>query len=130
MSVRFVLLRLLLCLALICNGAASAMASARMAMPATAQEHMALPSDPPCHEMAAMDHATDATPAKTPQDGHPAPDCCQSGTCQCACVHAAQVALPSTLALGFVTGGPRIAQPMRAGHSEPALPHLIRPPIG
>ena len=117
MPVRLILLRLLLCVALLLNGTASAMAAARMAIPAAEPQGMAM-----------MDHA--AEPAQAPQGSDPAPDCCTSGICQCTCVHAAQIALPFVLAPAFDARGARIALPMPAGHAQPALPHLIRPPIG
>ena len=128
MPVRLILLRLLLCVALLLNGTASAMAAARMAIPAAEPQGMAMQSAAPCHDMATMDHA--AEPAQASQGSDPAPDCCTSGICQCTCVHAAQIALPFVLAPAFDARGARIALSMPAGHAQPALPHPIRPPIG
>ena len=129
MSVRFVLLRLLLCLALLLNGTASAMAAARMAIPHAEPQGRTMQSAAPCHDMAMVDQAAASTD-RAPEDGHPAPDCCESGICQCACVHAAQPAVPAMPAPGFIAGGSRPAQAMPAGHADPALPHPVRPPIG
>ena len=127
-----VLLRVLLILSLLLNGFGSAMASTTMTMPAMplASQEQATQSAPPCHDMATMDHAMDASPEQAPQGKHPVPDCCKSGLCQCVCVHAAQLAPPALLALGFDASRTHLAQPMHSGHPEPALPHLIRPPIG
>lgn len=128
-----VLLRVVLVLSLLLNGLGSAMASAKMtmpAMPATAQERVATAPAASCHDMAAMDRAAAAAPEQAPQGKHPQPDCCKSGLCQCVCAHAAQFASPAMPALGFDGMRARLAQPMRSSHADPALPHLIRPPIG
>ena len=61
MPVRLILLRLLLCVALLLNGTASAMAAARMAIPAAEPQGMAMQSAAPCHDMATMDHGVQPT---------------------------------------------------------------------
>jgi len=136
------LLRFLLCISLILNGSGFAMASPHarmahtdsMAMPVVSPEATAA-TEPPCHTeqhsavhaSEVSDEAHDGSPADSKS---PAPDCCASDTCQCACMHQAQAAIPlHALTHGIVehTGGARMR---KSGHPAPALPHLIRPPIG
>ena len=132
MRLRAILLRLLLCLALVANGTSAVYASARMAfdggMSTTA---IGREAEPPCHDMAAMqdgvmvaDTGTHAPPAGSHDD------CCPPGACLCSCVsHAPSILTVHAVAL---TTGPA-ASPVSAllsSHASPALLHLIRPPIG
>jgi len=60
---------------------------------------------------------------------HPAPDCCQA-TCDCACLQAT----PASFVMVFMPR-PVIARAantriVNLAYPTPALPHLIRPPIG
>jgi hypothetical protein len=141
MSVSSLLLRVLLSLSLILNGmsAAAAMhltdgrgnghAASAAAQPATE-------SVPPCHQhqSAEPDAAgVDALPGDAvaqEHTEHATPDCCKSGACRCDCVHAAHaVPMPptdGTLAFDHT----RSSSPLTLAHATPALPHLIRPPIG
>lgn len=135
MPVWTILLRLLLAVALTFNGVATAAASAHLGhmgaveTPAAAKASAA--EDPPCHEHHQATAAVDEQPVPAPQSkGHPSPDCCKSAACRCACVHHAPAAIA---ALSF--GAPIIehedsVRSMSSGHAAPALPHLIRPPIG
>lgn len=141
MSVSSLLLRVLLSLSLILNGVSDA---AAMHLPdgraqghaATAAAQAATESVPPCHQhQSAEPGATDAD--ALPGDGvareqteHATPDCCKSGACRCDCVHAAHaVPMPSTEGtLAF--DRTRSSRPLTLAHAPPALPHLIRPPIG
>ena len=137
MSARVVLLRLLLCVALVFNGAASAMASVQMMqLHAQADDAVAsagmqadamAESTLPCHHGEQAPEESTA-PAKTK---HPAtPDCCKSNTCTCACVSPV-VAMVPTLAFHDVSmADADDVRAMAPGHATPALPHLIRPPIG
>jgi hypothetical protein len=122
------LLRLLLALALVFNGAGPAVAAVHAG-------HMAAPSmvvpaaeaEMPCHE---HHHAvdTDQPPAK---GGQPAsPDCCESGACRCACVHSTPVAIMDPGVVASVIEHAESVRPMAPGHADAASPHLIRPPIG
>lgn len=135
-----VLLRLLLSLALILNGIGGAVASTGMQMEHMGWMHGAMHADaaeqsaqPPCHEHAGVtssDKGTDSgatanTPAKTKQS----PDCCKSGTCRCLCVHQSQVAITALLPAPVIEHA-GVMRPLKPGHAAPALPHLIRPPIG
>lgn len=143
-----VLLRMVLIVVLVLNGAGTAAASVTMmrgAMPEhastaapAAQKPSALQAALPCHDMAkmAVTAASPDTAAQAPDHaahakGKPAaPDCCKSGTCQCACMQAAHAALAAMPAFALVSPHSDVSHPMPAGHADPALPHLVRPPIG
>ncbi len=144
MSPWSVLLRMMLIVALVLNGAGAAAASVTMLqapMPGTAshaahamQATSAMQDGMPCHDMAQMTEKPVSPEIAVQVPGHPgkpsAPDCCKSGTCQCACVQAAHAALPAMLAFALASPHSDVAHPMPAGHADPALPHLVRPPIG
>lgn len=128
------LLRLLLVVALVFNGAATAAAAVHAIHPdgahATGHSQPAAADQAPCHEHGQAGAAE--APAPAADDGGsqaPSPDCCQSGACLCACAHNAPLALGDP---GFAAplvehaGGVR---PMPSGHADAALPNLIRPPI-
>ena len=142
MSTRAILLRLLLCVALVFNGAASAMASVQlMQMHADGQGTASIPvptmadAEPamPCHHNGQASHSQDAAAAATPskdQQPHQTPDCCKSSTCTCACVHQAAAMVPMLVFQGATLLHVGSVRSMTLGHPAPALPHLIRPPIG
>ena len=142
MSTRAILLRLLLCIALVFNGAASAMASVQMMqMHADGQGTASIPvptmadAEPamPCHHDGQASHSQDAAAAATPskdQQPHQTPDCCKSSTCTCACVHQAAAMVPMLVFQGATLLHVGSVRSMTLGHPAPALPHLIRPPIG
>jgi hypothetical protein len=137
------LLRIILCLALALNGAGSVVAATRMALapdvvaapePATGIHAMASPTaachqhhgmDPPVAGGASQDGVEPADHEGAPQS----PDRCKS-SCDCACMQST----PATVAaLKLPTVAvTRVADTRRAAPSRPApaLPHLIRPPIG
>lgn len=138
-----VLLRVALAIVLILNGAGAAAASVTLEteVAESAPTEIAAASgmslagaEMPCHETMAVPPDTAATPAAAAHpsdDGHPAaPDCCKTAACHCTCVQAAHAALPAMPALGFVPAHSDASHPMPIGHAEPALPHLVRPPIG
>lgn len=144
MSIRSVLLRLFLSLVLVLDGTATAMAAVHMShvdMPAAASQVASTANadgqgEMPCHD---VDEAKVATTAHPEPGGHlhgspdtdtPSPGCCDSGVCSCACmhpVHAAAVA--AVVSLASIEHSDSV-RPMFSVHSSPALPHLIRPPIG
>ena len=130
MSVWSILLRLFLAAALIFNGAA-AVASVHMhhmgGVPATTQPEPASAEEHPCHEHAstAADQPAPAVDADTRS-----PDCCKSGNCRCGCVHQATAAVLGLHPVASTIEHAASARPMSTGHAGPALPHLIRPPIG
>ena len=142
MSTRAILLRLLLCVALVFNGAASAMASVQlMQMHADGQGTASIPvptmadAEPamPCHHNGQASHSQDAADAAMPskdKQPHQAPDCCKSSTCTCACVHQAAAMVPMLVFQGATLLHVGSVRSMTLGHPAPALPHLIRPPIG
>lgn len=143
MSVWALLLRVLLSVALVLNGAAGAAAAVRMQMPhgdgqalaAMAVESPELSSDdvPPCHQPAteadgeAPLAAADPAPAGSK---HSTPDCCKSSSCNCVCAHATQAPLASTFVHAPLVDRSQNVRPLLLGHPAPALPHLNRPPIG
>ena len=141
MPVRPFLSRVLLSLALVLNAVAPAAASPHVPMgqvdaqaaPMAAHANPS-PEGVPCdhHRHAAAAVAGDPTPATHAPDatGQVPSDCCTSGACSCACVHASHAALPAPAA-----GIGRIRHRLATGwlplaHGTPALPNLIRPPIG
>jgi len=121
MRSRSILLRLLLCLALLANGTTAVFANARMAL----DSHMAMAMQ---HEDAAPCH--DEAKGKASQ--HPAThdECCGTGACLCSCV--AHVPGLSTVDALALDARPSVA-PASAhlvSRAGPVLPHPIRPPIG
>lgn len=139
MSSRAILLRLMLCVALVFNGATSAMASVQMAQmhgqagemhtsasTAMAEAELAMP---PCHHDGQAAHTGSADIAKPAKGEHPAPDCCKSSTCTCACVSHVAAVVPMAPFLTTAVARAGSVRPMALGHPAPALLHLIRPPI-
>lgn len=131
MRFRFALLRLLLSLALVVNGTSAVYANARMAFGAgtgtATADHKA---EPACHDMADMQDGTEVADHDAPL--HPArpDDCCPPGACLGSCVsHAPTILTVHAIALTTrpVTAP---ASARHVSHATPALPHLIRPPIG
>lgn len=116
------LLRVLLCIALLANGVAGAQAAVRMAMP-RADAHAGVQAPSPaaaCHREA---------PASA---GHAMPDgdCCKDVRCDGLCAPSA-VQMPAPLAIAPPAA--RATPPAdlrRDGHAPPPLPHALRPPIG
>lgn len=133
MSARAILLRVLLCVSLVFNGAASAMASVgMMQMHAQAADADMADASMPCHDAAEAQpgHATMAS-STAPDTGHPAgPDCCESSACTCACVGHVIAMIPTLTLPRIVITDPGSIRPMLLGYPAPALPNLIRPPIG
>ncbi len=145
MSVWSILLRVLLAVSLILNGSGYAVASAHMQMDHAALAstttqpivHPVATAEPPCAEhhqggsmaskIPSADAATDAASVKS---GDPSPDCCKTGACRGACVHSGPVAVPTMAFRPVVIEHANSVSPMISGHASPAIPHLIRPPIG
>lgn len=136
MSGSAILLRVMLSVVLILNGIGSAVASVQTAHAGNVTMAMPVPGDAgmPCdgdhHAQAEPAQADGVTVLATGQPSQPGPDCCDSGACRCACMHQAQVAVAVLLPIDAVIIHARAVLPPAAGHSTPALPHLIRPPIG
>lgn len=132
-----VLIRVLLSVALILNGATQAMVSVQMTHGAASIASMPekkASSEMPCHqhEQAAASLTADpsAAPDSPPKTKHPAPDCCKFGACRCACLHSAPAAVPMMIYTPALVDHSQSVLPIALGHVAPALPHLIRPPIG
>ena len=133
MSIRSVLLRLFFAAALIINGSVAAVASVHT-HPLGAVSASFAPELDSAEEPACDDHASTAAdrPVHTEADeNNESSDCCESGDCRCGCVHQAS----TDILLGMHSVAPPIGnaasvRPMATGHAGPALPHLIRPPIG
>ena len=140
MPIRSLLLRLSLSVVLVLNGIASAAAGVRMGemtdAGAVAKPDHAMVAGMPCHEhRAAMSsHAMEQAvqiDAKTPAGKQPAaPDCCKSGLCQCACAPAYTMTAQMWPSWATSLTHDPIVRRLPLGHTPPALPHLIRPPIG
>lgn len=145
MPVLQTLSRIFLILALVLNGVGNAYASAVMVTGASqssldvrstdVNEERALTASCSDHH-AAMTVELETTEreipvgAPSPGDQHGTPDCCDPSHCKCPCMHVC-AALPVLVAkvsnsLGNDIGVHRLS----LGHPSPALPHLIRPPIG
>ena len=89
--------------------------------------------DEDCVAHHSAEHHPDATSiekAGTGHGDHAGPDCCKSSACRCACVHACASALPARLHVSVQLALGLDVMPLPLGHAAPALPHLIRPPIG
>lgn len=134
-----VLLRLFLILALVFNGAGSAAAlvhGAGQQMAAVDGHRMAAAADAPCHETMASMPGSGGEPAaavpEAPGKGKAAdgPDCCKSGACHCGCVQAAYAALPLLSEAPVMMARTPGIRALAVGRPDPAVPHLIRPPIG
>lgn len=138
-----ILPRVFLILVLILNGAGNTYASVGMAL--GAGHHQASSTDTDEEQVAMLpcsDHQAamlvgsetaageNAAPALPPDDQHGSPDCCDPLHCKCPCVHAC-TALP-VVASKMLTdfGHDASVRRLQPEHPSPALPHLIRPPIG
>ena len=139
MSIRAILLRVLLSVALVLNGATGAAAAVHMphddgqALATLVAETPEFSSaDMPCHHQAtevegkASLAADDSAPSGSKQS---TPDCCKSSSCNCDCMQAAQA--PSAVFIySLLIDHSQSVRPLLLGHPSPALPHLNRPPIG
>lgn len=156
MSVFSILLRLLLSVALILNGSGIAKAHVGMTMghatgghaePAaktghalaknTSNAHAAM--GPDCHHIqakaaAAKVHASKAHASVAVASGSDTSPglthCCQSGNCRNNCTQHCAAVLTTASVQDAVIPRAVPMRPVLAGHLAPALPHLIRPPIG
>jgi hypothetical protein len=149
MSFISTLLRLTLSAVLILNGVGTAVAGTRMHLEharhightSQAVAAQAMANDqavPPCHHhghdgvapvSAPVDDRGVATNA-TEKSKTPAPDCCKSASCGCACMYATAGIVVTPLPHAVFNLHAAIAWTEASGHRPPSLPHLIRPPIG
>lgn len=142
MSSFSILLRVLLCLSVALYGSGAATAATHMQIGhgnvagATGPTHAgaAEAGTAPCsdasevglsaaHEAPAGEDGGSSTAAESA-------DCCKATSCDCSCANPAQVATIALTAGGAAAAHSVVASPMGTGHTAPALPHLIRPPIG
>lgn len=151
MNLLSLLLRIVLSVSLIANGAGLAQASTRMQLVhAEHAEHAAAPvaaaaavvaaageSQPACHEPGMTEAAT---PKALPDHhgghdsqgdvGDQATDCCEGRSCQCVCAqHAPMASVPGGVS-GVTASQASVVARANPRHLPPRLPHLIRPPIG
>lgn len=140
MSLWSFLLRVLLSLSLILNGVATAAAVTHThAGPGNIQPVMSTPvkvsqaaEEAPCHQHQLAEPAATNDHPSTPAEpaSNSSFDCCKSNTCGCACTQAAQAPLPGLNLVAPVIDHSRSVRRLTLAHAAPALPHLIRPPIG
>src|SRR3546814_242086 len=147
MPIRSILLRLFLIVVLLLNGTATAVESVHMNPSGMGEAMSQVPAHAtpdgkmPCHDAEAKTTSDVAPPAATglhtssdvsvsTDDGTSLPDCCESGACRCACLHHGQFAPMTMVASAAIIGHTDSVRPMFSVHASPALPHLIRPPIG
>jgi hypothetical protein len=141
MSIRAILLRVLLSVALVLNGATGAAAGVHMPMPHEDGQAVAAMAEGspgsssagmPCHQQEtgiggkASPAEADSSPSES---AHSTPDCCKSSSCNCVCVHATQAPPASMFIQAVLVAHSRSGRLLLPGHPSPALPHLIRPPI-
>lgn len=133
MSSRHVALRILLSLSLITNGSGAAMSGTHSGSGAAHEASVDQGSaiERPCHEAQVVDAAGSSSGTGVLATAPPPipADCCATGSCLCACVHQSQATVPG-VSPGSVTAPAGIATALRSEHSTPALPQMIRPPIG
>jgi hypothetical protein len=149
MSMLSALLRLTLSAVLILNGVGTAVAGTRMhleharhightSQPVAAQPMANAQAEPPCHHHGHDGVAPVSTPVEdrgvatnaTEKSKTPAPDCCKSASCGCACMYATAGIVVTPLPHAVFNLHAAIAWTEASGHRPPSLPHLIRPPIG
>ena len=128
MNLLQILLRLLLCIGLVLNGSAYAMAGGSMqdSVMAATDHGMAMTD---CH-----DAETAPEPADLPQPAHAghdgASDCCQAGdSCHCDCQQHSPVTMQQAVMLGAQTVDTPVVPNADAGRAAPPPQRLIRPPI-
>ena len=123
------LLRVMLCLALLFNGAAHAGLPAGPIAPAADIAGTGAGDMTPCHD-APADAAQASTPAPDPRGpGERAAPGCDTGTCGCACTQA--LAMPSLPAAGLDRAAPGTAvrAPDQPTRPAPDIGSTLRPPI-
>lgn len=128
MSRAAALLRALLCLVLLLNGAGYAHAATRMAIDTLAVS-TAVETEPPCHGDATMAIGHASKDALASDDAPAMPDCCPSDSCDGPCAQHAP-ALPWPSLVTPVQSVHASAPSYRAlVHTSALLAHRHRPPI-
>jgi hypothetical protein len=138
------LLRILISISLILDGTGTAVSATRMLVEHAATTHsmpvqanVKVTATRPCHQQdnrVVAAEMADAAMADMPgaaiKSSHRTTDCCRSGDCGCACLQATPASMVALTLPRAVMNHVAIASPRNPGHASPALPHLIRPPIG
>ncbi|MCL6713191.1 CopL family metal-binding regulatory protein [Pseudoxanthomonas sp. z9] len=125
MSLATLLMRCLLCVALVLNGASAAAASVRMLdMGSGAQAASGERGD--AHDLDCAGHASEPEDKGSPSGR----DCCKSASCPCACVQGCATAMDTPTDTPVIIVHAGVVPTPVLEHPAPALPHLIRPPIG
>ena len=118
------MLRVLLTLAMIVNGAGFATASVHLHLASSVPTPDAAL---PCHESA--DTSWDASAAQTASPQGEASDCCGGDGCNDACGHHGHFAMLSSSQRSLGSSRAVVAQAIVVVHGPPGLLHPIRPPI-
>lgn len=138
--------RLLLSMALIVNGSAGAMVAAHAmtdharhvgasaAVSGQDENTGQALAESSCHQLqgaAALVTTSDNSAAAVGHGPHHASDCCESADCRSGCAqHCAAAIVGAAMVQSALIPRVGLMLPMQASHVSPALPHLIRPPIG
>ena len=129
MNLLQILLRLLLCIGLVLNGSAYAMAGGSMqdSVMAATDHGMAMTD---CHDAEAAPEPTDL-PEQPSHAGHDGTsECCQAGdSCHCDCQQHSAATIQQAIFIGAQTADTRVAPNADAGRAAPPPQRLIRPPI-
>lgn len=138
-NLRSLILRLFLALALAANGIGSAFAATHMQISSVGAAAASIRMDDreaaeECDKHSGMD-ATALQDNSVPSDlpgnaGEESAGCCQAGLCACVCVMHAVAGMANNRVIETLIDRDTTAQVLSTGHMAPALPHLIRPPIG
>ena len=137
MPIPHLLLRVLVCLALVLNGSGLAVAATQMHVQHAGMEvpasTMEVPASTPDDHMGCPGHARQTTPdpASAPCDSHSAAaECCQGSSCDPACPAGMLWAVTAPAQGWSIT--PQVLTPhqMFSDHPAPLLQSRYRPPIG
>lgn len=135
MPTRSIILRVLLSLCLVLNGAGTAVAAVQMeaasiATGAMASDAMASTAgaDVACHDQGMVSDASQHGVME--HDGSSTPsDCCKYGACQCACAQYAQVTIALFAPEGSIGVTCIALHALADGRPAPVPDALLRPPI-
>lgn len=134
MSLATLLMRCLLCVALVLNSAGAAAASVRMLDMGSGSQGTSEKGGN-AHDLDCAGHADDhagfwqESGSSSAHDTQPDPDCCKSASCTCACVHGCATAIATQTGTPVIIIHAGVMPTPMTEHPAPALPHLIRPPI-
>lgn len=140
MSLRALLMRVFLIVALLANGPGIAGAAMHMDhLRDSAGDVTSVAAAQTRSEAMAACHGT-ATPPVADDHSHPRPaelvdaksplgDCCEAGNC-CPCMHHCSAALAGSALADFTVRYRQTAEPFLSVHASAALRNLFRPPIG